>query len=69
MAYWAKAPIPREQMVLIATTLDDRIPDDQVVRVFAEILGSYDWSAWEAYYHQGIGQPPIHPRVLASVWL
>lgn len=69
MAYWAKAPVPREQIVLIATTLDDRIPDDHVVRVFAEILSGYDWSAWEARYHQGIGQPPIHPRILATVWL
>ena len=69
MAYWAKAPIPREQLVLIATTLDDRIPDDHVVRVFSEILAGYDWSAWEAHYHGRLGQPPIHPRILATVWL
>ena len=69
MTYWAKAPVPREQIVLISTTLDDRIPDDHVVRVFSEVLAGYDWSTWEAHYHQGIGQPPIHPRVLATVWL
>lgn len=69
MGYWAKAPLPREQMVLIATTLDDRIPDDHMVRIFAEILAGHDWSAWEAHYHGRRGQPPIHPRIVASLWL
>lgn len=69
MSYWAKAPMPREQMVLIATTLDDRIPDDHPVRLFAEILDGYDWSPWESKYHGRLGQPPIHPRVLAGLWL
>jgi transposase len=69
MGYWAKAPMPREQLVLIATTLDDRIPVDHPVRLFAEILDGYDWSAWESQYHGKLGQPPIHPRVLAGLWL
>lgn len=69
MSYWAKAPMPREQLVLIATTLDDRIPDDHPVRLFAEILEGYDWSLWESQYHGRLGQPPIHPRVLAGLWL
>ena len=69
MGYWAKAPMAREQMVLIATTLDDRIPEDDPVRLFAEVLDGYDWSVWEAKYHGRIGQPPIHPRVLAGLWL
>jgi len=69
VSYWAKAPVPREQLVLIATTLDDRIPDDHPVRVFAEILAGFDWSAWESRYHGKVGQPPIHPRILAGLWL
>ncbi|MSR57009.1 MAG: IS1182 family transposase [Planctomycetaceae bacterium] len=69
MGHWAKAPFPREQLVLIATTLDDRISDDHVVRVFAEILAGYDWSSWKATYHGRLGQPPIHPRILAGLWL
>jgi len=69
MGYWAKAPQAREQLVLIATTLDDRIPEDHVVRIFAEILAGYDWSLWEARYHGRAGQPPIHPRILAAIWL
>lgn len=69
MGYWAREPLVREQMVLIATSLDDRIPDDHAVRVVAEILESYDWSSWEDRYDGKRGQPPIHPSVLASVWL
>ena len=69
MGYWAKAPMAREQLVLISTTLDDRIPDDHPVRMFAQILGGYDWKPWESKYHGRIGQPPIHPAVLAALWL
>ena len=69
MGYWAKAPMAREQLVLIATTLDDRIPEDDPVRLIAEVLDGYGWSTWEAKYHGRIGQPPIHPRVLAGLWL
>lgn len=69
MGYWAKAPMPREQIILFSTTLDDRVSDDHPVRLFAEILAGYDWSDWEAEYNGRIGQPPIHPRVMASLWL
>ncbi|MFN0052043.1 MAG: transposase [Planctomycetales bacterium] len=69
MSYWAIAPVPRHQIVLINTTLDDLIPDDHMVRVIAEVLEGYDWAPWEAQYHGIIGQPPIHPRTLAGVWL
>lgn len=69
MGYWAKAPMPREQLVLISTTLDDRIPDGHVVRMFSEILDGYDWSVWESHYDGHVGQPPIHPRVLAGALL
>ena len=30
---------------------------------------SIDWSKWEATYHARLGQPAIHPRVIASVLL
>jgi transposase len=69
MSYWARAPVPRDQLVLIATTLDDRIPNDHAVRMVAEILEGFDWSTWESRYHGKLGQPPIHPRILASLWL
>ena len=69
VCYWQDAPIPREQLVLFSNTLEDRIPDDHPVRVLDEILGRLDWTCWEAQYHGSFGQPPIHPRVLASVLL
>lgn len=69
MSYWAHPPMAREQLVLIATSLDERIPHDHPVRVYAELLDGYDWTAWEAQYHGGRGQPPIHPKVMAGLWL
>jgi transposase len=69
MGYWAKAPRKREQIVLFAPTLDEMIPEDHPVRLFDEILRRCDWSDWEAEYHGRVGQPPIHPRVVAGVIL
>ncbi len=64
------APIPRDQQNLIPTTLGDLIADDHPIRLFDEILGQLDWSAFEPEYHFGKrGQPPIAPRILAAVLL
>lgn len=67
--YWQDAPIVREQIVLIPTTLDDRIPEDHPVRLVDSLLSKLDWTLWESYYHGAIGQPPIHPSVLCKVWI
>lgn len=69
--YWAPAPQQRDQMVLFERRLDDAIPPDHPVRLLDEILDSpeIDWSPWEADYHGRLGQPPIHPSVLARVYL
>jgi transposase len=69
MTRWAQAPQSREQLVLFAQHLDDALPPDHTVRTLDEILGQLDWSSWEGRYHQWLGQPPIHPRVLAGVLL
>lgn len=69
MGYFARPPMARDQIVLIAVTLDERLPLDHPVRVYAELLDGYDWTSWEAQYHGGRGQPPIHPKVLAGLWL
>jgi hypothetical protein len=50
VGYWDEAPLPRDQILLIPMTLGDRIPGDHSVRLFEEILGSLDWSAWEDHY-------------------
>jgi transposase len=59
----------RDQIVLFSPTLDSVIASDHPVRVFDEILGVMDWAAWESQYVQVLGQPPIHPRVVASALL
>ena len=69
ISYWQDPPAPREQLVLFTESLDSRIPADHPVRLLDEILGSLDWTAWEAKYHGSLGQPPIHPRIMASVLL
>jgi transposase len=69
MAQWATAPMDRRQVTLFAPTLDDMIAADHPVRLFDELLSTMDWSAWERHYVQVHGQPPIHPRVVASVLL
>jgi hypothetical protein len=70
MTKWASAPQVRERMLLIAKRLDDAVPPNHCVRLLDEMLGQLDWSPWEAKYHERLGQPTIHPRVLgrAAVW-
>lgn len=67
--YWQEAPIPREQLVLFTTSLEERIPADHPVRLIDEILDQLDWTHWESAYHGSKGQPPIHPSVLAKTLL
>jgi transposase len=67
--YWQDAPLPREQIVLFPTALEELIPADHPVRLVDEILARLDWSEWEATYHGAFGQPPIHPSVLAKILL
>ena len=50
MGYWARAEIDRDQIALIPTRLADRIPEDHSVRLFWELLSTYDWRLWEARY-------------------
>ena len=69
LSYWQDAPMPREQIVLFAETLEDRIAEDHPVRLLDEILERMDWSLWEGEYHGSFGQPPIHPSVLAKALL
>ena len=40
--------MPREQIVLFPTALEDLIPEDHPVRLLDEILDQLDWTAWEA---------------------
>jgi transposase len=66
MAHWATSPLDRSQITLFAPTLDQSIAGDHPVRLFSETLDALDFSDWEAMYVRVVGQPPIHPRVLAA---
>lgn len=69
MGHWDQAPFPRDQIVLISTTLGDCVPSDHPVRVFQEILATLDWSGWERHYCQVAGQPAIPPMIVAGAIL
>ncbi|HUW84444.1 MAG TPA: transposase [Phycisphaerae bacterium] len=69
MGYWSKPEMDRDQMVLISTTLSERIPEDHSVRLFWELLETYDWRPWEGQYCGCQGQPAIPPRIVAGVLL
>ncbi len=66
---WAKTPLRRDQLVLFPTRLDEAVGPDHRVRLLDDILSRLDWSKWESDYDLTRGQPPIHPRILASVIL
>jgi len=55
--------------LILYPTLDEMIGADNPVRLFEELLLSYDWSTWEQEYALHRGQPPIHPRILAGAIL
>lgn len=61
--------MPRQQLVLIPTALEEVIPADHPVRLVDEILDQLDWKDWEAAYHGSFGRPPIHPSVMAKILL
>jgi transposase len=64
---WAEPPVKREQY---RPTLERMIGADDPVRLFDEVLRSVDWTSWEAEYPDTKrGQPPIHPRIVASAIL
>lgn len=69
MSGWANTPMDRNQVLLFNPTLDATISENHPVRLYDEILRACDWSAWESQYVLVAGQPPIHPRIVASVIL
>lgn len=66
---WAQAPARREQLALFATSVEEAVPADHPVRAFEACMDLMDWGPWEARYSRGVGQPPIHPRLMASAIL
>ena len=69
VSYWQDAPLPRDQILLIPTRLEDAIPEDHPVRLLDEFFDRVDWSEYEAAYNGSRGQPPIHPSVMSKILL
>ena len=68
--YWAEPLLDRKRsMWLYSPTLDSMIDDDDPVRLLDEVMAEVDWSDWESRYNGHRGQPPIHPRYIASAIL
>jgi transposase len=68
--YWADPFIDRERPLWpFFPTLDAVISKDDPVRLVDEVLAETDWSEWEAEFPRQRGQPPIHPKHLASAIL
>lgn len=65
---FAQPKAPREQLVLFSQSLDELVAPDDPVRAFWSLLDDINWEPWEEAY-AGCGQPPIHPRYLASAIL
>jgi transposase len=66
---WAQAPGSRDQLALFALSLEDAVPCDHPVRSFESCMDFVDWEPWELRYSKLLGQPPIHPRLMASAIL
>jgi transposase len=64
--YWAAPKQERHQLVLFSPSLDEMIGAADPLRQLDAIFGALDWSSYEAAYDGFRGQPPIHPRHLAS---
>ena len=69
MNRFASNPIARHQVTLFQPTLEESIAPDHPVRLYDEILDNCRWAAWENQYCLLAGQPPIHPRIMASIIL
>lgn len=69
--YWSEFSLDREEPFFskFCPTLDSMIGEDDVVRLFDEVLSEIDWSSWEFHYKRRRGQPPIHPRQVAAAIL
>jgi transposase len=65
---FAQPKAPRDHLVLFSQSLDELVTADDPLRAFWALLGEVDWGPWEEAY-AGCGQPPIHPRYLASAIL
>jgi len=46
--------------------LDEIVAADHSIRTVEALLNACDWASWEARYDGHMGQPTIHPRLMAE---
>jgi len=68
-SYWQTPLGAKNQILLIPTSLEEKIPENHPVRLLDEILDGLDWTARENTYNRKLGQPSIHPSSLCKVLL
>ena len=66
---WADPTESRDQLVLFSDKLDHIIESGHIVRLVDDLLSKVSWTPFESTYHGKLGQPPIHPRIMAGVIL
>ncbi len=67
---FAEAPIPRDQINLIPTYLDELLPQNSPIRLVDELLDQLDWTVFnEKFSYERRGRPPIAPRILVAIWI
>lgn len=66
---WAKPKCFREQGEMMAPSLDETIAKKHKIRRLENLLSKVDWSDWEKQYSRVLGQPPIHPMLIAGAIL
>jgi len=67
---FADAPIPRDQINLIPTYLDELLPQNSPIRLIDELLDQLDWNVFnEKFSYERRGRPPIAPRILVAIWI
>lgn len=67
---FAEAPVPRDQINLIPTSLGDLIPDDHSIRLLDEMLSRMSWESFnERFRIEKRGRPPIPPQIMVAVWI
>jgi len=50
-SYRQTPPGARNQILLIPTSLEEKIPENHPVRLLDEILDGLDWTVWENTYN------------------
>jgi transposase len=60
-------PYEPDQLLLLPSSLADRVPEDHLARFVSDVVDSLDLTAIEDTYDDERGYPPYHPRMMVKV--